>query len=329
MATELAQEVVLAVSPSTTPPIQLVFDLVRVDVTTSRSKAAVKRILSDVSGTFGPAELIAVMGPSGSGKTTMLGALNGIVPRTSGSIMVNGTPFDKSINKHFTTFVPQDDLLTAVLTPQEALMDAASFKTTLNAVEAQARTEALLAQFGLVECRDVMVGHPEGQKGLSGGQRKRLSVALELMGNPSLLFLDEPTSGLDALSALTLVKLLSSLSKSGATVVATIHQPSAATFFHFDQALLLATGKMCYFGRVSETVVFLRGAGYVCPEFHNPADFMMELLGDASAQAARCSSDRPSQPTARGAKIPCCLLSHSQRPVASHPDQSSYAISEH
>ena len=162
-------------------------------------------------------------------------------------------------------------------------MEAAAFKTNLNPTEAAARTRALLVQFGLVECCDVMIGHPEGKKGLSGGQKKRLSVALELMGQPSLLFLDEPTSGLDAVAAAGLVRDLKKLADTGVTVVATIHQPSTTTFLTFDRLLLLASGKPCYAGPVSETqpLAFLKEAGHVSPPLCNPADLLMEVLSSA------------------------------------------------
>ena len=105
--------------------------------------------------------------------------------------------------RRFATFVPQDDLLTPSLTVHESLAEACLFKMgrSATAADRRARCEELLAQFGLAECRDVLVGHPEGKKGISGGQKRRLSVALELAGRPSLLLLDEPTSGLDSVSA--------------------------------------------------------------------------------------------------------------------------------
>jgi len=269
----------VAVDIPTVQPVQCVFDKVCIDVAIKGDKAnPTKRILDEVSGGFGPKELIAVMGPSGSGKTTMLNALTGVATPTSGTITINGQLFSPATSKRFTALVPQDDYLMPTLTPMEAMMDAATFKANLPPGDALARTEELLTQFGLQECRNVAIGHPEGLKGLSGGQKKRLSVALELMGNPSLLFLDEPTSGLDSVAALSLVRLLKSIAQSGATVIATIHQPSAAAFFHFDRLLLLAKGQACYLGQIPELVPFFSRAGFPCPEYHNPADFAMEVL---------------------------------------------------
>jgi ABC-type multidrug transport system ATPase subunit len=190
-----------------TTPVQLVFENVCVDVPTRDKVAPTKRILNEVTGTFGPRDLTAVMGPSGSGKTTMLYALTGVATPTSGSIRANGQLYDERSMKTITAFVPQDDLMLGVFTAKEALLEAAALKTTFNLQERHARAMELLKTFNLLECKDVAIGHPEGSKGLSGGQRKRLSVALELMGSPSLLFLDEPTSGLDSVSAHSLVRI--------------------------------------------------------------------------------------------------------------------------
>ena len=199
------------------PPVQLVFEKVTIEATPPHgpfSKARpVKRILDEVSGIFGPAECIACMGPSGSGKTTMLNALTGVTRPTSGTISANGQPVDAATMRRYSALVPQDDLLTPTLTVYESLMEAALFKSGLGVVARQDRVEKLLEQFGLSGCRDVRIGHPDGKKGISGGQRRRLSVALELCGTVSLLYLDEPTSGLDAVSNMALVRLLSSLAR--------------------------------------------------------------------------------------------------------------------
>ena len=193
------------------PPVQLVFEKVSIEVTPPHGPLSrappVKRILDEVSGIFGPAECIACMGPSGSGKTTMLNALTGVTRPTHGTIFANGHPFDGATMRRFSALVPQDDLLTPTMTVHEALMEAALFKSNLPLAARQARVEKLLEQFGLSGCRDVRIGHPE--RGISGGQKRRLSVALELCGTVSLLYLDEPTSGLDAVATMTLVRWLS------------------------------------------------------------------------------------------------------------------------
>ena len=242
-----------------------------------------KDLLNDVSAVFGPRELVAVMGPSGSGKTTLLGAVFGGVKPTSGSVTVNGQQFDADTAKTFMALVPQDDVLFSELTPYETLLDQTMFKTTLSPSAAKERVEQLLSQFGLQVCKDVRVGDPRLQQtGLSGGQKKRLSVAIELVSNPSLLALDEPTSGLDSVSALVLVKAMKELAQSGATIISTIHQPSYPIFTTFDSLLLLHAGKTCYVGPVDERepLAFFAQAGAACPVGHNPADFIMDIVSE-------------------------------------------------
>jgi ABC-type multidrug transport system ATPase subunit len=274
-------------------PVQVVFDKVCIDVKLPRASRVpclglggerpIKRILDQVSGIFGPAECTACMGPSGSGKTTLLNALTGVTKPSSGSITANGQSFEPAAMRRVSALVPQDDLLTPSLTTQEALMEATIFKTSLGLAERQARVDRLLKQFGLDGCKDVIIGHPEGKKGTSGGQKRRLSVALELCGRPSLLYLDEPTSGLDSIASMTLVRLLATLARGGVTVIATIHQPSAAAFYTFDRLLLLHQGSICYQGPIqqgAQPVAFFEGAGHPCPKLDNPADFLFEVLVD-------------------------------------------------
>jgi len=272
--------VAVAMPPGNVPPVQIVFDKVSIVVDLKDKAKTQKKILSDVSGIFGPGEAIAVMGPSGSGKTTMLNALTGVSVPSSGSITVNGQAFSKPVVKAVSALVPQDDLLTPIMTVYESLLEATTFKTSLPRAEACARVDDIIKQFDLSVCKDVLVGHPEGRKGISGGQKRRLSVALELCGEPSLLYLDEPTSGLDSVSAMALVRLMSSLAKGGRTIVATIHQPSSSAFFTFDRLLLLVGGSICYSGPVSQTqpMAYFASAGFECPPLNNPADFMFDVL---------------------------------------------------
>jgi ABC-type multidrug transport system ATPase subunit len=233
---------------------QLTFDKVSIDV--PLAGGGTKRILDSVTGCFGPSQLIAVMGPSGSGKTTMLNCLTGLVRPAEGTITLNGHKYTNSLAQQYAVLVPQDDMLTPCLTAEEALLEATQLKTNLSKEEAGLVVVKLLTQFGLIECRNVLIGHPEGRKGLSGGQKKRLSVACELVNQPSLLFLDEPTSGLDAVSAFDLISLLAGLAKDGTTIITTIHQPSAKALFEFDKLMLLAGGKVCYNGTVPECIPF-------------------------------------------------------------------------
>lgn len=132
------------------PEVQLVFDKVTIEVPTPKDKANPrKRILDEVSGIFGPSEATAVMGPSGSGKTTMLNALTGVSKPTSGTITINGQPFDEDTVRPISSLVPQDDLLTPILTVRESLMEAAVFKTKRSLPERIEMVDSLLRKFGL------------------------------------------------------------------------------------------------------------------------------------------------------------------------------------
>ena len=265
------------------------------------------------------------MGPSGSGKTTLLLCVSGAVKATSGDVSVNGSPFDAAAMQRVAAFVPQDDLLTPCLTVEESLREACVFKTGYPAHDPRtdATVSELARRFGLEDCLGTPVGRPdEGNRGASGGQRRRLSVALELCGDPSLLYLDEPTSGLDSVRApaskraaatrrlqitqvatMTLVKSLNGLAARGVACVAVIHQPSAAAFFSFDRLLLLRSGGAVVFeGPVApgaEPAALLARAGRPCDALANPADALFEALQadpDSLVRAAAAAPPRPPPP---------------------------------
>jgi len=211
------------------------------DATTNRPKT----LIQDVSFTVYPGELVGVMGPSGSGKTTLLHAMLGIIPPASGKCLLNGIDMAAHFDsvRAFIGYVPQDDIIHPELTVREALTYAGRLRlqSDVGTRELESRVDRTLAMVGLSEAAGVLVGSPD-KKGISGGQRKRLNIALELLSEPSLLFLDEPTSGLSSEDAVSLLQELRKLTNEGKTVILTIHQPGYRIYSTLDNVLIL-TGK--------------------------------------------------------------------------------------
>ncbi|KAJ3094849.1 hypothetical protein HDU96_001449, partial [Phlyctochytrium bullatum] len=255
-------------------------DLVK---TEGRKKVPFKRsILKNVSGYFRPGRFTAIMGASGAGKTSFLNVIagNAKVGTVSGSLLVNGTPVTGSQIRKLSGFVFQDDVVLSTMTVREAITMSAQLRlpNTLTQAEKMARVDAVIAEMNLGKCADTPIGD-EMIKGVSGGERKRCAIAMELITNPRILFLDEPTSGLDTFTAFSVVHTLRSLSRtSNRTIVATIHQPSSQLFRLFDDLLLLAEGRVMYHGPTSAAVPYFTARGYPCPKRSNPADFFFYYI---------------------------------------------------
>lgn len=208
--------------------------------------SASKVLLDKISFKALPGDMIALMGPSGAGKTTLLLALNGYLPPTSGLVRVNGENLYAIYDnlRGSIGYVPQDDIVHPELTVFEAVRYSAKFRLPpdYSDEEIDRRVDATLAQLGLEGVRNLQIGKPE-KKILSGGQRKRVNIALELVTDPVILFLDEPTSGLAADDTTALINLLHDLAKStGKTIIMTIHQPAKDEFEKFNLALIMGYG---------------------------------------------------------------------------------------
>jgi ABC-type multidrug transport system ATPase subunit len=212
-----------------------------------------KTLLDHVSFKALPGDMIALMGPSGAGKTTLLLVLNGYLPPTSGQVRINGEDLYLIYEnlRGVIGYVPQDDIVHAELTVFEAVRYSARFRLPpdTSGEEIDRRVEATLDALGLGPVRNLQIGKPE-KKVLSGGQRKRVNIAMELVTDPVILFLDEPTSGLAADDTAKLIGLLATLTKrTGKTVIMTIHQPAKPEFELFDLMLLMGAGGVpTYFG---------------------------------------------------------------------------------
>ncbi|XP_009605775.1 ABC transporter G family member 9 [Nicotiana tomentosiformis] len=237
-----------------------------------------KIILKGITGIVFPGEMLAMLGPSGSGKTTLLTGLGGrLSGRLAGSITYNGKPFTNAM-KRYTGFVTQDDILYPHLTVTETLLFTALLRLpkTLSHEEKVVHAEAVISQLGLTKCKDSIIGGPL-LRGISGGERKRVSIGQEMLINPSLLFLDEPTSGLDSTTAQKIVSTLWELVKGGRTIVMTIHQPSSRLFYMFHKVLLLSEGNPLYFGRGEDAMGYFSSIGFSPLVAMNPSDFLLDL----------------------------------------------------
>ncbi len=222
-------------------------------------EAAGRRLLESVSLVIQPGEMVAIMGPSGAGKSTLLSVLNGQVVPAAGRIVIGGL----DLHDHFELFrgrigyVPQDDILHADLTVWQALWYAARLRLPkdMGDEEIARRIRQVLAQLGLEGTENTRVGD-QRKRGVSGGQRKRVNLAMELLTDPPILVLDEPTSGLSSTDTISVLELLRSLADAGKTILVTIHQPSLEAYQKFDAVAVIArdastrqVGRLAWFGR--------------------------------------------------------------------------------
>lgn len=242
-------------------------------------------ILKDINGEFRGYELSAIMGPSGSGKTTLLNILSGfITTNVTGSIQVNGKPRDYNSFRKQSTYILQESTLHTLLTLRETMEFSMKLKmgNGFNRQQREKKILMILENLGLEIHAETFVNK------LSGGQKKRLSIAMELVDDPSVIFLDEPTTGLDSSSSTQCLRLLSKLAQEGKTVICTIHTPSALQFNMFDNLYVLAEGCCIYQGASKNLLPFLNELDLVCPQTFNPADFLLEIASnDYGAQNYR------------------------------------------
>ncbi|KAG2177325.1 hypothetical protein INT43_007982 [Umbelopsis isabellina] len=258
-------------------------------------KGGHRQLLNDVGGFVKPGHLTALMGSSGAGKTTLLDVLakRKTIGKIDGRIYLNGEPLRADFERT-TGYCEQMDVHSPNATVREALKFSAYLRQPADVPKAEkdAYVEQILKLMEMEKMADALIGDLESGVGISVEERKRLTIAIELVGKPKLLFLDEPTSGLDAQSSYNIVRFIRKLADAGWPVLCTIHQPSATLFEHFDHLLLLVRGgRTAYFGEIgpdSKTMIeyFETHGGPKCSPNANPAEYILECVGAGTAGKA-------------------------------------------
>ncbi|OWP02789.1 hypothetical protein B2J93_9063 [Marssonina coronariae] len=242
-----------------------------------------KQILSGIQGVAHPGEIMAIIGSSGAGKTSFLDILARKNKRgkVSGDFFVNGEKVNDNDYKNVVGFVDQEDTMLPTLTVHETIMISALLRLPRDMGKSakEQRVYEVEKQLGIFAIKDSLIGSEEGKgRGISGGEKRRVGIACELVTSPSILFLDEPTSGLDSYNAFNVIECLVTLAKTyKRTVIFTIHQPRSNIVALFDRLLLLAKGKTVYSGDFSLCQDFFDSIGYSCPPGFNIADYLVDL----------------------------------------------------
>lgn len=252
-----------------------------------------KTLLNDISGEAREGEIMAVLGASGSGKSTLIDALANRIARGSlkGSVALNGESLESKLLKVISAYVMQDDLLFPMLTVEETLMFSAEFRLprSLSKSKKKARVQALIDQLGLRNAAKTVIGD-EGHRGVSGGERRRVSIGIDIIHDPIILFLDEPTSGLDSTSAYMVVKVLQRIAQSGSIVVMSIHQPSYRILGLLDRLIFLSHGQAVYSGSPANLPLFFSEFGHPIPDSDNRTEFALDLIRELEESAEGTNS---------------------------------------
>ncbi|KAJ8001352.1 hypothetical protein DPEC_G00168640 [Dallia pectoralis] len=267
------------------------FSSLRYSVTENRGlwrrKGPKKHILKDVSGIM-KAGMNAIMGPTGSGKTSLLDVIAGRKDPAgleSGQVLVDGKMVDSDL-RLTSAYVVQNDILMGTLSVKENLLFSGNLRLDprhYSSSEKQLRVNSVIKELGLEDCAHTKIG-TEFLRGVSGGERKRCSIGMELITSPSLLFLDEPTTGLDSNTANQIITLLHGLSRRGKTIIFSIHQPRFSIFRRFDHLTLMNRGEVVYSGSACDALGYFTDLGYQCEPFNNPPDFFLDVInGEAPA----------------------------------------------
>jgi ABC-type multidrug transport system ATPase subunit len=262
----------------------------------SDEQDTIKALIYSVSASLKPGTLTAILGGSGSGKTTLLNTLAERVSSSkltkSGTVTFNGNAGVTSV-RH--AYVMQQDILLPTLTVRETLQYSAALRLPPETPpeDRQRVVEEVILELGLKECADTRVGNSQ-YRGCSGGEKRRVSLGVQLLANPSVLFLDEPTTGLDATSAYMLVRTLKNLAAKGRTIITTIHQPRSEIWDLFDSLILVSRGSPVYAGSREQCIPWFTNLGFPLPPFVNPAEFVIDnaVVDNRTAQLEEESGER-------------------------------------
>eukprot|EP00897_Mesotaenium_endlicherianum_P005311 jgi/Mesen1/4808/ME000243S03986 len=251
-------------------------------------------ILKNVGGSARTGELMAIMGPSGAGKSTFLDAIAGRIQRESlqGKILLNGAEAGGKLAK-MSAYVHQDDQLFAMLTVWETLMFSAGVRlpASVPREDKVRRVQELIEQLGLERVAHTIIGN-ENRRGVSGGERRRVSIGVDIIHDPAIAFLDEPTSGLDSASAHYVVEKLHSIARAGSLVVCTLHQPSFRILALLDKLVVLARGQVVYMGSPADLPERLRAAGVEVPQQANSAEIIMDLVEERAQGSLNATTQK-------------------------------------
>ncbi|KAK0440522.1 P-loop containing nucleoside triphosphate hydrolase protein [Armillaria borealis] len=253
------------------------------------------KILQGITSCFEAGKVNVILGPSGSGKSSLLNLMAQRLQSTlqttyvAGGIMtLNGVPAKPEVMSTLCSYVTQDDsALLPYLTVRETLQFTASLRlpSSLSKEEKRHRADEVMLKMGLKDCRHTLIGN-ELLKGISGGEKRRVSIAVQVLTEPQVLMLDEPTSGLDAFTAASILDVLAQLAKEGRTIITTLHQSSSELYKRFGNVLLLAKGgRVAYSGPASEMLDYMSSVGFECPSMMNPADFALDVVSVDTREA--------------------------------------------
>ncbi|KAI1345386.1 hypothetical protein F5Y01DRAFT_323494 [Xylaria sp. FL0043] len=242
-------------------------------------KGSPRPILQNVTGSIQRGSLTAVMGGSGAGKSTFVNVLMGKTTNTGGVVTVNNIPGKIKRYKKLIGYVPQDDIVLPELTVYENILHSARIRLprTWSSRDIKVHVDSVIDCLELSHVRNSLVGSV-GRPIISGGQRKRVSIGMELAAAPMAIFLDEPTSGLDATSASSIMRTLKAIARLGISVIVIIHQPRMEIFEMLDELILLANGQIIYEGGEDGVQQFFENVGFRFPEHANTGDVITDII---------------------------------------------------